>query len=482
MGTSGARAVVVSEDGRTLGEGSAEYSLYTDAPGHAEQDPRDWWRGAAAAVRQAVAAAGGAEVEAIGLSGQMHGSVLLDERLEPVRRAMLWCDSRAAGEAEAVTEELGRERVIELSGNVPMSGFTGPQLRRLGDSPALGAARWVMCAKDYVAARLTGNVATDPTDATGTGLFGLDGAWNSELADAYGVDAALLPPVVESGEPTGELTDAAAAELGLRPGIPVAAGAADNAAAALGSGIVEPGKLLLSVGTSGTLVVPLAEPRADTTGRCHLFRHATPGTWYSMAVVLSAGGALSWWQSVAGRELDELGAAAGRVRPGSDGVVMTPFLSGRRMPVADPHARASFTGMSLSHGAQHLTRAVVEGAAYAMAEGLECIREVGATETFAVVSGGAAEHRIWLDALGLAMPDLDLHLASPSGGAALGAALLGLSARGADLADLAGGVFEHRPARDGNFSDEDYATVASGFDRYRELAAATKATNTKEES
>jgi len=482
IGTSGARALVVTDEGCVLGEGSADYLLFAETPGHAEQEPQDWWRAAVSSVRAALASAGLEEVDGIGVTGQMHGTVLVDERLDPLRRALLWCDSRAAGDAAEVTRDFGRAQIIRAAGNLPMPGFTAPQLRWLTRATQLGSARWVMCAKDYVRAKLTGEVATDPSDASGTGLLALDGGWSDELAHAYGIDPQLLPPVIEAAEVAGHLTRTAATEIGLPQGTPVATGAADNAAAALGTGVIAPGKLLLSVGTSGTIVVPVPDPRPDETGRCHLFRHAVPETWYAMAVVLSAGGALTWWQSVTGQPLDELGSAARAVAPGSDGVVMLPFLSGRRMPVIDPEARAVFSGMSLSHGVGHLTRAVIEGAAFAMAEGLECIRDLGIDEEDAVVTGAAARHRVWLEVLALALPDLRLSTASPGGGAALGAALLAFAAAGAPLDSLVRQTVVHAAVDSPQFTDAEYTAVASGYDRYRSLASTTSGTAAKETS
>ena len=480
IGTSGARALVVSAQGRVLGEAGAEYPLFAEEPGQAEQEPRDWWQGAVGAIRAALASAGLTRVDGIGVTGQMHGTVLVDERLAPVRRALLWCDGRAAVDASEVTGRFGRAQIIAAAGNLPMPGFTGPQLRWLTRAGQLGSARWALCAKDYVRARLTGEVATDPSDATGTGLLGLDGSWSGELAEAYGIEPRLLPPVIESGEVAGHLTRAAAAATGLAEGTPVATGAADNAAAALGTGVVAPGTLMLSVGTSGTILAPMADPRPDETGRCHLLRHAVPGTWYAMAVVLSAGGALTWWRSVTGRPLDELSSAAAAVAPGSDGVVMLPFLSGRRMPVVDPEARAAFCGMSLSHGVGHLTRAVIEGAAFAMKEGLECIRDLGIDDKDAVVTGGAARHRIWRDVLALALPDLRLATAAPGGGAALGAALLAFAAAGVPLAALVHQIVVHAAIDSPRFTDAEYTAVASGYDQYRSLASTIGSTAAKE--
>ena len=471
IGTSGVRALIVDSTGHPLGEAEVEHPLLSSQPGYAEQRPLDWWHGTVAATAAALAAAGVDGVDGIGLSGQMHGSVLLDDELSPVRPALLWCDNRAADDASAVTKTVGRAEIIQTAGNLPMPGFTAPQLRWLTRTGELGAADSVLCAKDCVRAWLTGTLATDPSDASGTGLLGLDGAWSANLTKAYGVDPALLPPVFESAAEAGRLTRAAAAELGLAQGTPVAAGAADNAAAALGSGVIAPGELLLSVGTSGTIVAPVAKPLPDATGRCHLFRHAIEGTSYSMAVVLNAGGALSWWQSVTGRPIAELGAAAATVPPGSEGVIMLPFLSGRRMPKLDPAARAVFSGMSLSHDNAHLTRAVMEGAGYALAEGLECIRDLGLDQVDAVITGGASRHQIWREILALALPDLRLSTASPEGGAALGAALLGLAVAGVPLEPLVNGAVTHRPLDEPQSTSADRAAIAASFERYRDLAA-----------
>jgi xylulokinase len=478
IGTSSARAVVATDAGDVLGAGTAKYPLIASRPGEAEQEPADWWRGAVAATQAALLEARTDAVDGIGLSGQMHGAVLVDADLEPLRPALLWCDSRAAEDAAAVTDAAGRQALLAMAGNVPMAGFTGPQLRWLDRAGALSAARWAICAKDFVRARMTGEVATDPSDASGTGLFGLDGHWSVELAALYGVDDALLAPVVESGAPAGRLTAAAADVLGLPEGTPVAAGAADNAAAALGCGVIAPGDMLISLGTSGTIVIPVPEPLVDPTGSCHVFRHAVEDTWYSMPVVLDAGGALAWWQTLTGRPMEELAAAASATPPGSDGVVMVPFLSGRRMPVADPAARATFSGMSLSHGLGHMTRAAIEGATFAMADGLRCLRRLGLEETDAVLTGGAASHAIWREALALAMPDVRLSTAVPAGGAALGAAFLGLAAAGAPLTPLVRRVIAYEPIAPPEVGAQARAAVRAGYDRYRALAAATASRNT----
>jgi xylulokinase len=474
IGTSGARALVV-EGGEVLSTAAAAYPLRTPAPGYAEQSPDGWWDAARQVLGEAWGAAGRPALAGIGLSGQMHGTVLVDDRLAPVRDALLWCDGRAADTAAATERECGRDWLIATAGNPPQPGFTAPQLRFLAEhgDPALGRARWVLCAKDFVRARLTGVAAADHTDASGTGLYSpASGGWSDELAAVYGVDRRLLPPLVESAEAAGEVTSAAARATGLPAGVPVAAGAADNAAAALGAGVVDAGDLLISVGTSGTLLAPLAAPVPDPSGACHLFRHAPRGRWYALAVALDVGGALAWWQRVTGVPIDELTAEAAAVAPGSAGLVALPYLSGSRMPVSRPAAGAALTGMSMAHGRGHVTRAVMESAAFALADGLGCLERIGVAAREAVVAGGAARHRLWREILSLALPRLRLRQATHPDSAALGAALLGRAAAGAALEQaLDGGRASADPwVADSLATAGPVDAVAAGYDRFRTLS------------
>ncbi|MEO8091426.1 MAG: xylulokinase [bacterium] len=464
IGTGGARALLIDAAGTILGRGESSYPLLAPRPGLAEQRPEDWWTSACTAIEAAISDVRAERIAGIGFAGQMHGAVLVDERLQPLRTALLWCDGRAADAAGRITAERGAGWLIAQAGNPPLSGFTAPQLRFLSEQgdPALKRARWVLCAKDFVRLMMTGVPLAEPSDASGTGLYSIiERDWGADLAEAYGVDARMLPPIVGSGEGAGSVTAAAAKATGLVQGTPVAAGAADNAAAALGSGVTSAGQLMVSVGTSGTVLAPTGgEP--DPSGRCHLFRHATGDGWYSMAVVLSAGGALSWWQGVAGADLEILAEEAERAPAGSDGVVMLPYLSGRRMPSNEPGARGSFVGLSLSHGRAELTRAVLEGAGFALADGLFSLREIGVTAKRAVITGAASAHRIWQEILGLAMPDLRLERALPAEGAALGAALLGFQVAGRPLEPLLEGMltFEPVPAADVPESGRDAVAAA----------------------
>ncbi len=474
VGTGGVRALVCDVLGTVHGRGAAPHPLAAPRPGWAEQDPAQWWAATAAAVAQALRDAGDPVVAGVGVAGQMHGTVLLDEALEAVRPALLWCDARAAEAAASTTVEVGRARLIALGGNPPLPGFTGPQLRwlREHDGHALARTRWVVQAKDAVRAQLTGAVATDHSDASATGLYDVAaGGWCEELAAAYGADTRLLAPLLESGACAGHVTPAAARRTGLPAGVPVAAGAADNAASAFGCGVTRPGELIVSVGTSGTLLAPVAKPAPDATGRCHLFRHAEAGRWYLMAVVLSAGGALRWWQEVSGNALEELAHAAERVPPGCEGVVALPYLSGRRMPRDEPHARATISGLSLAHGAGHVARALIEGATFALADGLACLRDAGVEAREALVTGGATRHRVWQEALTLALPELTLRPAPSDEGAARGAALLGLQAAGVALEPTASARPERLLLDDGARPDAAaHAAVAEALARFRLLS------------
>lgn len=473
VGTSGARALVVDRSGRVLACAGVAYPLDASAPGFAEQAPESWWEAAKRVLSEAWEAAGRPRVAGVGLSGQMHGTVLVDEQLAPLRPALLWCDGRAADVAAATEREHGRDWLIATAGNTPQPGFTAPQLRFLAErrDPALERARWTLCAKDFVRARLTGVAATDHTDASGTGLYSpATGDWSDELAAAYGVSRHLLPPLVESAAAAGEVTLAAARETGLPAGTPVAGGAADNAAAALGAGVTRPGELLISVGTSGTLLAPVDGPVADPSGACHLFRHAVAGRWYSMAVALDAGGALAWWQRVAGAPLDELVEEAAGVAPGSAGAVALPYLSGRRMPETGPPARAALTGLSLAHGRGHVTRAVMESAAYALADGLACLRRLGVDAGDAVLTGGATRHPLWREILALALPGVRFQRPARGDGAALGAALLGLAAAGRPLDEVLADVRTRHELERPATEPVARAAVASGYERFRALS------------
>src|ERR687896_276230 len=388
LGTSSVKALLLDEGGAPLGEGSASYAVRAPRPGWAESSPEDWW---AAVLEAKDAAVGrrGAEVTALGLSGQMHGVVLADELGLPLRSAVLWADARSGAELEAyrrLDEDLGRRLA-----NPPAVGMAGPSLLWLRDHEpdAYTSARWALQPKDWLRMRMTGEAATEPSDASATLLYDLlADDWAYGVVEDLGLRAELLAPLVLSARVAGTLKGEAADDLGLWEGLPVAAGAADTAAAMLGTGLVRPGPVQLTVGTGGQVVTPRREPEPDPYGRTHLYRAALPGLWYSMAAVQNAGLALEWVRKVLDISWKEVYEEAFAVPPGSGGVTFLPYLSGERTPRFDPGARGVWTGLGLDHTRGHLLRAALEGVAFALREALEALEDQGITARELRLAGG----------------------------------------------------------------------------------------------
>lgn len=398
VGTGGARAVAVDEAGNVVAEASAGYPLRSPRPGWTEQDPADWWEGAKTALGR-VAAEVGDEAAGIGLTGQMHGSVFLDSSDDVIRPALLWNDQRTGRQCEEITQAVGAGRLIQLAGNPALTGFQAPKVVWLREEEPDNFARVsrVLLPKDYVRLRLTGEYATDVSDASGTLFLDVKGRdWSGEILAALEVPRDWMPTVHEGPESTGTLREEVADELGLPSGIPVAAGGGDNAAAAVGTGIVQPGLVSSSVGTSGVLFAHTAEFKPDPSGRLHAFCHAVPGAYHLMAVTLSAGGSLSWWRDTAGGDFDELVGAASEVPPGAEGLVFLPYLSGERTPHLDPGARGAFFGLTARHGIPHMTRAVMEGVVFSLRDGLEIMRGLDVpVEDDVRATGGGARSALW---------------------------------------------------------------------------------------
>jgi xylulokinase len=415
VGTTAVKALAVDETGTVLSRAEAGYPLSTPRPGWAEQDPADWWR----ATEQALAALGVRDVAGIGLSGQMHGLVALDAADRVIRPAILWNDGRTAAECEEIEQRIGLAELIARTGNRPLPGFTAPKLLwlRRHEPESYGRIARIVLPKDYVRLRLCGEHAIDVADASGTLL--LDVArrrWSDTVLDALELDAAWLPRLLESPEASG----ATAA------GVPVAAGAGDQAAGALGVGVDRPGPLSLALGTSGVVFAALPAFAADERARVHAFCHAVPGGWHAMGVMLSAGGSLRWLRDVAapGAGFEQLIGEAERWVPGAEGLTFLPYLAGERTPHADPGARGSFTGISLRHDRGALVRAVLEGVAYGLRDSLDLLRELGTEPERARVSGGGARSELWLRIIASAL-ELPLERPVVEEGAAYGAALLG---------------------------------------------------------
>nr|WP_246852381.1 xylulokinase [Patulibacter sp. SYSU D01012] len=422
VGTSSVKGVVVDAAGRVLAEAEHGYPLSTPHPGWAEQDPEDWWLAASAVLAQLRAD----EVDGIGLTGQMHGLVVLDAERRPLRPAILWNDGRSQPQCDALVAELGLERLVALSGNRPLAGFTAPKLRWLAEHEPDVHARiaHVLLPKDYVRLRLCGALATDVSDASGTLLLDVgERAWSPALAAALRVDPAWLPPVLESAAVSGHTA----------AGVPVAAGAGDQAAGAVGMGVVgDDGPASVVLGTSGVVFAGRRAFAPDPQGRLHAFCHAVPGAWHVMGVMLSAAGSLRWLRDAcgAGVGFDALVDEAAAWAPGAEGLRFAPYLAGERTPYPDADVRAAFVGLGLRHDRGALVRSVLEGVAFGLRDSLDLIAEVGPRPPVGRVSGGGAESDLWLRILA-AVLDLPLERTAVSAGAAFGAALLGGVAAGA---------------------------------------------------
>ncbi len=452
VGTSGVKAVAVSESGEVLARAERGYALSTPRPGWCEQDPEDWWQAAQAALADLAVEPG-----SIGLSGQMHGLVALDENDRVLRPAILWNDQRTGAECVEIEERIGLARLIELTGNRALTGFTAPKLLwlRRHEPETFARIRRILLPKDYVRLRMTGEHAIDAADASGTLLFDVRRrAWSGEVLDKLELAAEWLPPVHES------------TEIG---------GAGDQAAGAIGMGIVRPGPLSVVLGTSGVVFAALPAYRAEPEARLHVFCHAVPDTWHAMGVMLSAAGSLQWLRdSLVGESYDELNREASRWAPGAEGLLFQPYLAGERTPHADPDARGAFVGLSLRHDRGALVRAVLEGVAYGLRDSLELLRELGVEAELGRVSGGGARSELWLRIVASVLRLPLERTAASEEGAAFGAALLGGVATGA-FADAAEAVaacvhvtgrIEPNPDWRGAYED--------GYGRFRELYPALK--------
>ena len=413
IGTSGTKTLAMRRDGAILASATAEYPLLNPRPGWSEQNPEEWWQATIKTVRQVVRQAklGPGDVSGIGLSGQMHGSVFLDSRQQVIRPALLWNDQRTHAECGEI-EKLagGRRKLIDLVANPALTGFTAPKILwlRNNEPKNYDRCRQVLLPKDYVRLRLTGEFATEVSDASGTLLLDVkQRQWSARLLGKLQIDRDWLPPVYESEEVSGRLTTEAARLLGLPVGVPVVGGGGDQAASAVGNGIVKKGVVSATMGTSGVVFAHSDEVQYDPEGRLHTFCHAVRGKWHMMGVVLSAGGSLQWYRNqlcqaevAQARKLkidpyELITQQAAQAPAGSEGLVFLPYLTGERTPHADPHARGAWVGLSLRHGRPHLARAVIEGATFAMRDSLQIIQGLKVPAKEVRLSGGGARSEFW---------------------------------------------------------------------------------------
>ena len=431
LSTTGAKALLIDEQGRTVASASTPLMLSTPRPLWAEQHPHDWWDATAASIRTALATAEatGDEVRAIGLTGQMHGLALLDRQGEPLRPAILWNDQRTAVECDEIRARMGKSRLIAVTGNDALPGFTAPKVLwvRRHEPEIYARAAHILLPKDYIRYRLTGDFAMDKADGSGTLLFDLAARdWSSEVTASLDIPSSWLPPTHEGPSATGVVSAEAAALTGLAVGTPVMAGGGDQSAQAVGVGAIDPGIAAVTLGTSGVVFAATSTPLFEPEGRLHAFCHAVPGRWHLMGVMLAAAGSLQWLRDTLAPDVtfDALMDEAAQAPAGSEGLLFLPYLSGERTPHPDPLARGAWVGLTLRHTRAHMIRAVLEGVSFGLRDGFILLSRVGLRETPNVrISGGGARSPLWRAILAsvLATP---LESVAASEGAAYGAALL----------------------------------------------------------
>jgi xylulokinase len=516
LGTSGLKALLIDENGAALASATVEYPLSTPRPLWSEQDPADWWRGTCEATRAVLARANlrAADVRAIGLSGQMHGLTLLDAAGDVLRPAILWNDQRTGPQCEEITQLAGgKKRVLELTANVVLPGFTAPKILwvRANEPAVYARVAHVLLPKDYLRYRLSGEFATEVSDASGMSVFDVrNRTWSDEMLRALDIPREWMPRCAESHEVTARLSESAARELGLAPGTPIVGGGGDNAAGAVGNGVVREGIVSASIGTSGVVFASSEKFAMEPDGNLHAFCHALPNTWHVMGVMLSAGGSLRWHRDVVakgnplliddGRPTTDSGSGASsvvrrpssisardpydilledaaRIPPGAEGLVFLPYLTGERCPYPDPLARGAFVGLTLRHTQTHLTRAVVEGVTFGLADSLKLVRDLGIRIDEVRAVGGGARSAVWRQILADVF-DAEITLINSSEGGAFGVALLagvgtGVWASTREACDATLKVTTRvAPTKDASVRRQ-YAEM---YARYRELYPALKDT------
>ena len=413
VGTTGTRCIIVDQQGHVLAGATAEHApISSPQPLWAEQEPEDWWRATTAAIHQALAAAhvDGSAVKGIGLSGQMHGVVLLDKDHKVLRPSLIWCDQRSQAQCDWIHERVGRQRTIELTCNPALTGFSAAKLLWVRDNEpkAFAQARTFLLPKDYVRFRLTGTFATEVSDASGTTLFDVaNRRWSAEMFKALELDLSLVPPVYESPVASAQVSALAAQETGLKAGTPVVGGGGDQAAGGVGNGIVSPGIVSSTIGTSGVVFAFSEKPVLDPKGRVHTFCHAVPGKWHIMGVTQGAGLSLRWFRdNFAGAELqvafltgadsyDLLSREAARAPAGSEGLIWLPYMMGERTPHLDPNAKGVLFGVTGRHQRFHVIRAILEGVAYSLRDSFEIFKEMDVPVKQVRASGGGGRSDLW---------------------------------------------------------------------------------------
>ncbi|MEZ4591127.1 MAG: xylulokinase [Chloroflexota bacterium] len=435
--TTATKALLMDENGRVVGVASSSYDYETPRPLWSEQRPELWWTGTVASIRQLLAetAVPPTQIKAIGLTGQMHGLVLLNQHGEVLRPALLWNDQRTGAECDEMRTIIGKSRLVDITGNDALTGFTAPKILwvKHHEPEIYAQIAHILLPKDYVRYKLTGEFATDKAGAAGTQLFDVrQRDWSAEVVGKLGIDPTWLPQTFEGTAVTGHLTPQAAEATGLTVGIPIVAGGGDQAANAVGTGAVVDGVVALSLGTSGVVFASSDVPVVEPNGRLHAFCHAAPGKWHLMGVMLSAAGSLRWFHDTFAPETsyDDLLAPAANVPPGSEGLLFLPYLTGERTPHPDPLGRGAFVGLTVRHTVAHMTRAVLEGVAFGLRDSLELMRGAGLANISQIrASGGGLRSPLWRQILADVL-QAEIVTVNSTEGAAYGAAVLALVGAG----------------------------------------------------
>jgi xylulokinase len=438
IGTGGSRALLVSGTGKVAADFTAPHEeMRMERPLWAEQRPENWWDAAQAAIRGVLAAAGvaGDAVQGVGLSGQMHGLVILDESNNVIRPALIWCDQRSQNQVDWINQTVGKENVLAYTANPVLTGFTLPKLLWVRDNEPqnFGRVRKVLLPKDYVRFQLTGEFATEVSDASGTALFDVvTRRWSVDMIERLKLDRDILPQVFESSDVTGVISEDAAAATGLKPGTPVVGGGGDQASSAVGNGIVEPGVVSCTLGTSGVVFAHMDRPLYDRQGRVHTFCHAVRGAWHVMGVTQGAGLSLQWFrnQLAPGTTYEQLTAEATTAPCGSHGLFWLPYLMGERTPHLDASARGGWIGLTAKHTRADVIRALLEGVSYSQKDCLDVIEQMGVPVESVRVSGGGARSPFWRQLLADVFAKKVVTLETQEG-SAYGAALLAMAGTGA---------------------------------------------------
>jgi xylulokinase len=442
VGTTGVKTVLITAEGEFIGEDTQTYRLYSPQTNWFEQNPDDWWNAAALSIRQVLKGSkiDASEITGIGLTGQYHGLVIIDKNLSVLRPSILWNDQRTAKQSEYIIEKVGREKLLRIAATPGAPYFTACKLFWVREhEPELYKKVYkMMLPKDYVRLKLTGEFVTDVSDASGTIFLDIKGRkWSAEMLDLLDVNPSILPKVVESSDVSGNLSPEASKQTGLKRGIPVAGGAGDQAAAAVGNGIVEEGIATYSIGTSGVIYAATEEARIEPNGRFNTFCHAVPGQWCVLSCINSAAGSLGWFEGsfsdLERKKAEEEGKnvydilmeKAGSVEPGSDKLFFLPYLAGERHPHTDPDARGVFFGIHPGHTKAHFIRAILEGVAYSFRDCLEVIRELGTDIHEIRATGGGAKSELWKKIMVNVSGEPIVSTTADLGGAAYGAAILG---------------------------------------------------------